>query len=176
MLRRAVPLLRRVQQRSLGSWAARFEAARGADLETRKALAAELADVWKIEKDEAEAQQMEAEADAPPGSQTTYVLSVEDTAVGILRAALMPDGQSGHTGLLIGAQVDPALSLACAGAPLIAAAREGLQQRSVDRVIAVAPIAGLCSWIVDEKAWEKVAVGLEPTQPQALTSLPTSPA
>jgi len=149
-------------QRNLGSWAARFEAARGADLATRQALAADLASqgAWTVEKDEAEAKQMESESGAPPGSQLTLVLSVENTAVGILRAALVPSG-SGNSGLMIGAQVDPALSLGDVGAPLIAAAREELEARQVERLIAVAPLSGLCQWCVAETVWEKANLNEE---------------
>ena len=141
--------------RSLGTWAAKFEATRGSSLEERKALAAEVSGLWKLHRDEAEARALEAEANSTPGSQLTLVLSLEETAVAILRTALMPTGQSdGHTGLLIGAQVDPALSLASVGPPLIQAAREELQQRGVERVVAVAPLPGLCDWIVACTAWE----------------------
>ena len=140
--------------RSLGSWAAKFEATRGGSLEARKALAAEVSGSWKLHGDEAEARALEAEANSAPGSQLTLVLSVEETAVAILRTALMPTGQSdGHTGLLIGAQVDPALSLSSVGPPLIKLAREELKQRGVERVVAVAPLPGLCEWIVASAAW-----------------------
>ena len=115
--------------RSLGSWTSEFEAARGASLEVRQALGARLADVWELNQDATEAKKMEAEAGSASGTQLTFVLSVENTAVAILRAALMPTGQStgGPSGLLIGAQVDPALSLSSVGKPLIRVARNELK-------------------------------------------------
>jgi len=140
--------------RQLGTWEAKFEAARGANLEVRKALGAEVSGSWKLHEDEVEAKAMEAEASSAPGSQLTLVLSVEDTAVAILRSALMPTNQSGGaTGLLIGTQVDPALSLSTVGPPLIEAARSRLEARGVARVVAVAPLPGLCEWIVAKQAW-----------------------
>jgi hypothetical protein len=103
---------------------------------------------------------MESEAGAPPGSQITLVLSVENTTIGILRAALMPSG-SGNSGIMIGAQVDPALTLSCVGEPLIAAARKELEAREVERIIAVAPLTGLCQWCVDEQVWDKAKLNEE---------------
>jgi hypothetical protein len=50
-------------------------------------------------------------------------------------------------------QCHPALPLAHAGLPLIAAARAELHQRGAERVMAVAALPGLCRQIVDEAAW-----------------------
>ena len=146
----------RTAVRHLGSWAARFEAARGAPIESRLQLSAALKDVWVLHQDEAEAEALEAEAEASSGSTLTFVLSVEDTAVGVLRAALMP-GQAGASlsGLLIGAQCDPALPLAAVGSPLIDAARQELTTRGAERVLAVAPLPGLCAWVVSESCWSR---------------------
>ena len=138
----------RVPVRRLGSWAAKFDEARTSTLAVRKALGDELQDVFKVEWDEAEAKALEAEAKSAPGSQLTLVLSVESTAVAILRAAVMPSGQTdGSTGLLIGAQSDPALPLSSIGPKLISTAREELKLRGVERTVAVAPLQGLCEWI-----------------------------
>ena len=146
-------------RRLLGSWATKFDEARSnGTLATRKALGDELQEVFKIEMDEAEAKALEAEAKSAPGSQLTLVLSVESTAVGILRAATMPSGQSGGlTGLLIGAQSDPALPLSSIGPKLISTAREELSLRGVERILAVAPLAGFCEWICQERGWENAA-------------------
>ena len=140
--------------RALGTWAQKFESARGTSLASRRALGAEVEGSFKIELDEQEARALEAEAGSESGSNITYVLSVENTAVGILRAALMPSGGD-VTGLLIGAQVDPALSLSTIGKPLIHAACDELRRRGAVRVMAVAPLPGLCSWIVTEEAWKR---------------------
>ena len=121
---------------------------------------------------------MEQEAGMAAGSQLTYVLSVEGTAVAILRAALMPANaaqpSSGYSGLLIGAQVDPALTLSDAGLPLISAARKELLARGADRVVAVAPLPGLCAWVVDNAAWEHLddqAPGYNAEQPGAVEAV-----
>lgn len=145
--------------RRLGSWARRFETARGAALAERLALATELTSkkAWKLDTDEAEARAMESEAAAPSGSQFTFVLSVENTAVAIMRAALMPTGQNTgpkHYGLLIGSQCDPALSLTSVGEPLIRAATAQLKQRGAERVLAIAPLPGLCEWVVKTEGWK----------------------
>ena len=145
--------------RRLGSWARRFESARGAALAERLALATELTSkkAWKLDTDEAEARAMESEARAPSGSQFTFVLSVENTAVAIMRAALMPTGQNTgakHYGLLIGSQCDPALSLTSVGEPLIRAATAQLKQRGAERVLAIAPLPGLCEWVVKTEGWK----------------------
>ena len=157
--------------RRLGSWARRFESARGAALAERLALATELTSkkAWKLDTDEAEARAMESlpetrlwqtgqsEAAAPSGSQFTFVLSVENTAVAIMRAALMPTGQNTgakHYGLLIGSQCDPALSLTSVGEPLIRAATAQLKQRGAERVLAIAPLPGLCEWVVKTEGWK----------------------
>ena len=147
-------------RRGLGSWAARFEEARAEDatLATRVALGDDLQDVFKVEMDADEAKAMEAEAGAAAGSQLTIVLSVESTAVAIIRGALMPSGQSGDTtGLLIGAQADPAVPLALVGSKLVSAARDELRGRGATRSMAVAPLPGFCEWILREKAWDSPA-------------------
>ena len=155
MLRRAACSLRLRGCRALGTWTAEFESARGGTLTARRELSARLVGdetAFKVERDEAEAEAMEREAGQAAGSQLTYVLSVQGTAVAILRAALMPSG-SGFSGLLIGAQADPALALADIGPPLIRAARAELTTRGAERVVAVAPLPGLCRWVVDNSAW-----------------------
>ena len=85
-VRRLRPLVARVQQRrSLGSWSSDFESARGASVETRQALGRKLRDVWVLEQDAAESEAMQAEAG---GTQLTFVLSVEGTAVALLQRGL----------------------------------------------------------------------------------------
>lgn len=139
-------------RRSLGSWAAEFDATRGAKLKLRQELSDKVKDIWTVEQDSSEAAAMEAEAGAPPGSQLTFVSSVEGTAVVILRAALL----QGATGLLIGTQCDPALCISNAGLPLVNAARDELMDRGADRVLAVAPLTGLCAWVVENEMWTKL--------------------
>ena len=165
------PLVARVQQRrSLGSWSSDFESARGASVETRQALGRKLRDVWVLEQDAAKSEAMQAEAG---GTQLTFVLSVEGTAVALLRAALMPTGQEtgGPTGLLIGAQVDPALSYDAVGGPLIKAARAELKRRNAERVVAVAPLPGFCKWIVDNTAWEGIDASEDADAPGAVEAV-----
>ena len=48
-----------VRARHLGSWATKFEAARGGSLALRKALGEALTDVWQLHQDEDEAKAME---------------------------------------------------------------------------------------------------------------------
>ena len=109
----------------------------------------------RIEHDEAEARAMEVEAGTAAGSQMTFVMSCEGTAIAIMRAALMPV-ENATFGLLIGTQCDPALSLSSVGAPLISAAQEELRQRGAERLMAVAPLPGLCQWVVAQEAWTRI--------------------
>ena len=177
LARRAAGALRRAPRaRSLGSWAGRFDAARGASLEVRQALAADLEDVWKLDQDDQEAKAMEAEAGSAAGTQITFVLSVESTAVAIIRAALMPSGQStgGPSGLIIGAQVDPALSLSSVGVPLVRAAKNELKARGCERIVAVAPLTGLCEWVVAGQKWstlDAAAPDYDADQPGAVEAV-----
>ena len=154
--------------RRLGSWAAAVEAARGADLKARQDLGDSLSDIWELHQDETEAKKLEDEAGSAPGSQLTFVLSVEGTAVAILRASLMPTGQAtgGKSGLLIGAQVDPALSLSSVGRPLIRAASNELKLRGAGRIMAVAPLPGLCDWVAREAAWERLDTSADDYSPE----------
>jgi len=152
-MRRATALATAARSvRRLGSWAAKFEAARGGPLAARQALGSELAGVFQLEQDAAEAATMETEAGAPPGSQLTFVLSVEGTAVAIIRAGLL----QGSTGLLIGTQCDPALSYSNVGPPLVSAAVDELRTRGAQRVLAVAPLTGLCGWVVEHELWKSL--------------------
>eukprot|EP00961_Rhodomonas_salina_P121221 1631692-Rhodomonas_salina.1 len=67
----------------------------------------------------------------------------------------MPSGPSGAlTGLLVGANSDPALPLSSVGPKLISTACEELKLRDVDNIVAVAPLAGFCEWIRRESAWD----------------------
>lgn len=164
--------------RALGSWAKKFEKARGASLEVRQSLGKELEDVWELHQDEEEAKAMEAEAGEAAGKQITFVLSVESTAIGIIRAALMPSKQTtgGPSGLLIGAQVDPALSLSSVGKPLVRAARNELLVRGAEpgRIVAVAPLIGLNQWIVDNQRWSSLdesAEDFDADQPGAVEAI-----
>lgn len=177
MLKATRPL-RGLFRRSLGSWAGRFDAARGASLDVRQALGRDLheQDAWELNQDDQEARAMAAEAGSASGTQLTFVLSVQDTAVAILRAAMIPTGQTtgGPSGLLIGAQCDPALSLSVVGVPLIRAARNELKLRGCDRVVGVAPLTGLCEWVRAEEAWTKLdstAATFDADQPGAVEAV-----
>lgn len=113
---------------------------------------------------------MEAEVGPGAGTQLTSVLSVQGTAVAILRAAV----RSTEAALLIGAQVDPALSLSSVGKPLIRAARNELKLRGCERVVAVAPLTGLCAWVRAERAWEGLdaaAPDYDAEQPEAVEAV-----
>ena len=93
--------------RHLGSWEAQFVAARGAPLEARQALSAKVEGDWVLERDDKEAAALAAEAGASADNQVTFVLKVQETRVAILRASML----NGTTGLLVGTQCDPALTL-----------------------------------------------------------------
>ena len=138
--------------RHLGSWEAQFVAARGAPLEARQALSAKVEGNWVLERDDTEAAALAAEAGAPADTQLTFVLKVEETRVAIMRASML----NGATGLLVGTQCDPALTLSAVGTPLVRAALDELKARGAERVVAVAPLAGLCAWVVEHKLWEKL--------------------
>ncbi len=168
----------RLLRRNLGSWTSRFEAARSSTQAVRLALGKELAatGAWKLEQDDAESRAMESEASAAAGSQFTFVLQVENTAVAIMRAALMPTGQdtNKYYGLLIGTQCDPALALASVGEPLIQAATRQLAAHGAERVLAVAPLPGLCAWVVEQQAWNKLdstTPGFSDDQPGAVEAV-----
>ena len=138
--------------RHLGSWEAQFVAARGAPLEARAALSAKVEADWVVERDEEEAAALAAEVGGSADNQVTFVLKVQETRVAILRASML----NGNTGLLVGTQCDPALTLSAAGTPLVRAAIDELKARGAERVVAVAPLAGLCAWVVEHKLWEKL--------------------
>ena len=170
MLRGSRRALRGV--RFLGSWASEIEATRGASIEARKALAAKLQDAgaWTVGQDILEARRMEVEAGTAPNSQFAFVLDIEGTTVGIMRAALVQQ----TTAMLIDAQCDPALCMSSIGAPLIQAAREELKLRGAERVVAVAPLPGLCKWIASEAAWDRLDSGapdFAPDQPGAVEAV-----
>jgi len=154
--------------------------ARGGPLDVRQALGAELEDVWKLEsavwegewvRDQAgsEAEAMEAEASTGAGMQLTFALNVEGTVVGHIRAMLLDD----EMGMLIGAQCHPALSLSSVGKPLVRAARHELVLRGAKTVVGVAPLPGLCKWIVAESAWERLdhLPGFTEDQPAAVEAV-----
>ena len=63
---------------------------------------------------------------------------------------------NGTTGLLVGTQCDPALTLSAVGAPLVRVALDELKARGAERVVAVAPLSGLCAWVVEHRLWEKL--------------------
>ena len=138
--------------RHLGSWEGQFVAARGAPLEARAALSAKVEADWVVERDEEEAAALAAEVGGSADNQVTFVLTVQETRVAILRASML----NGNTGLLVGTQCDPALTLTAAGTPLVRAAIDELKARGAERVVAVAPLAGLCAWVVEHKLWEKL--------------------
>lgn len=65
-------------------------------------------------------------------------------------------------------------AVATAGPPLVHAARAELQRRGAERVIAVAPLAGLCGWIVDGERWlhlDRSADGFDEEQPGAVEAV-----
>lgn len=138
--------------RHLGSWEAQFSAARGAPLVARAALSAKVEGDWVLERDDEEAAALAVEVGASADNQVTFVLKVQETRVAILRASML----NGNTGLLVGTQCDPALTLSAAGTPLVRAAIDELKARGAERVVAVAPLAGLCAWVVEHKLWEKL--------------------
>jgi hypothetical protein len=129
----------------------------------------QLEDVWVLHQDGHEAEAMQAEAGATDGSQIAFALSVEGTAVGFMRAALM----NATAGLLIGTQCHSALSMSSVGSPLIHAARNELAARGAKSLMALAPLHGLCEWIVTEKAWERLEKmpGFEPDQLSAVEAV-----
>lgn len=112
----------------LQTWAEAFEEASGAPLATRLALAEKLqsAGAWEVKMETQDSTGLAAAAGSS-SSAMTFKLQVEGTAVAILRAALLPpsgaDPAAPATGLLIGAQVHPALPLRAAGEPLVEHAR-----------------------------------------------------
>ena len=167
--------------RHLGSWEPQFVAARGAPLDARQALSAKVEGDWVLERDDDEAAALAAEAGAylvvsrthlrifpttckylrssrllfagaSVDNQVTFVLRVQETRVAILRASML----NGTTGLLVGTQCDPALTLSAVGAPLVRVALDELKARGAERVVAVAPLSGLCAWVVEHRLWEKL--------------------
>ena len=66
-----------------------------------------------------------------------------------------------------------ALTLTAAGTPLVRAALDELRARGAERVVAVAPLAGLCAWVVEHKLWEKLdatAADHDPEQARCRTT------
>ena len=113
--------------RQLGSWEAQFIAARGAPLEARAALSAKVEADWVVERDEEEAAALAAEVGGSADNQVTFVLKVQETRVAILRASML----NGNTGLLVGTQCDPALTLSKTSPRLFAAGQREPAARGV---------------------------------------------
>ena len=156
-----------------------LEKTRGASLEERTALAERLSPNWMVSVGE-------ARATSDSGESLSFLLQVaakEDrTDLGLLRAALFapPSREAradGHlvTALLFGLQCHPALPLALAGQPLIDAVRAELHNRGVERVMAIAPLPGLCQWIVNDAGWERLrdsmTSGFHEEQPGAVEAV-----
>ena len=76
--------------------------------------------------------------------------------LGFLRASVWPPGRSQLiTAMLFGAQCDPAVPLVLAGCRMVEVALKTLaEEHGVQRTLAVAPLPGLCRWILTERAWE----------------------
>ena len=135
----------------------KLEAARQGNQEVRSALAVALAKRWSVDQVAAKKQD--------DSVVSTYALRVkqhdgdEQISVGLLRAAIWPEGPDGiKTALLFSLQNDPALPLGLAAYPLIEHARKLLSSESigVERILGVAALPGLCQWISDERAWERI--------------------
>ena len=154
-------------RRGLGSWAGKFDTARGASLEARQALGSQLADVWVLHQDGEEEDAMAKEAGMD--NQLAFALSVEGTAVGFIRGSLLDQ----NTGLLIGATCHEALSLSSVGVPLVRATRNELKLRGAKNIVAVAPLHGLCADIVASKGWERLEgmPGFEAEHPGAVEAV-----
>ena len=138
-----------------------LEAARRGSQEVRSNLAVTLAARWHV--DQVAAQKKDENIVA------TYALRVKqrddpredqpDVDVGLLCASIWPEGPDGiKTALLFSLQSDPALPLGLAAYPLIAHARKLLTSKDigVERVLAIAALPGLCQWIKEERAWERI--------------------
>ena len=76
--------------------------------------------------------------------------------LGLMRASVWPPGRSQLiTAMLFGAQCDPAVPLVLAGSRMVEVALKTLaEEHGVQRTLAVAPLPGLCRWILTERAWE----------------------
>lgn len=161
---------RRHQQKTgvVPELADKLEAARGSGYANRSALALHLAKSWKVKHADSrmheEAERCTESSVTKPGCVvTTFALGVGGTDLGLLRASIWPEGpDSGaepcKTALLFSLQSDPALPLALAGYPLIEKARDTLTAPTVgvQRLLGIAALPGLCQWICDERAWERI--------------------
>ena len=86
-----------------------------------------------------------------------FVLRADGVDLGLLRAAIWPEGPDGlKTALLFSMQSDPALPLGLAALPLVHHAKKKLtaDEIGVQRVMAIAGLPGLSQWVQDERAWE----------------------
>ena len=139
---------------------AQLEAARRGSYESRSALAISLSKRWKVEQ--VAAQKLENHV------LSAYVLRVDGVDLGLMRGAVWPEGPDGlKTALLFSLHCDPALPLALAALPLVHHARQTLtsEEIGVQRVMGIAALPGLCQWMVDERAWERVLVETYAPQP-----------
>lgn len=73
------------------------------------------------------------------------------TLLGVVKAF-----KKGTTAYVFGAGCEPALPLADAGKPLVAAAVAELRARGAAEVRGWARLPGLCKWLVDTEAWQLV--------------------
>ena len=75
--------------------------------------------------------------------------------LGLMRAAIWPQGPDG---LLFSLQNDPALPLGLAALPLVHRAKQTQTSDDigVQRVMGIAALPGLCQWMADELAWERI--------------------
>lgn len=155
--RDAADLWRRSQEASVGpALFTQLEAARQGTEEVRAALAVTLAKRWSVEQVAA------TKGDTSVGA--TFALNVlqddgPTVTVGLLRAAIWPEGPDRiKTALLFSPQSDPALPLGLAAYPLIEYARRELTSNAIgaERCLGVAALPGLCQWMRDERAWERI--------------------
>jgi len=155
-------------RRYLGSWTDEFVKTQGASLAARQELGTKLESVWEVRRDEDKARALAAEAGTPDNM--LFALSVEGTTIAVLRAALADR----RSGLLIGAQVVPSLSLSSVGKPLIRIARDELKLRGCEQITAVAPLPGLCDWVVAGERWQDIscdAPDFDPLSPGAVEAV-----
>ena len=123
--------------------------------ESRSALAVALSKRWKA--DQVSAYKSDGNVTA------NYALRVDDDVeLGFLKCTIWPEGPDGFkTALIHSLQCDPALPLALAQYPLVTKAMETLTSEDigVKRVLGIVPLPGLCAWLVNERAWERVVEG-----------------
>lgn len=130
-----------------------LDAMRRGPLDERRAFAEEL-------RSQCEAMQLRKMISFNPKDVSqTFTFSfqtISGVPLGLLRATVWPQGRSQlATAILFGAQCDPAIPLTIAGREMTNMANKTLAiEQGVERTMAIAPLPGLCQWILREKAWE----------------------